>query len=166
MRQQVAGSVPPISLCIPQIFAVLCCFEPMIGENQQFVTDKPVDVQDFRKFTNHFRGTDGICATSIKENWRMWECNRLDLQTLGPQSSYAWNSPRSLVRTALTASLHSGGEVHRSVKSFGPRHSCNLRQGTVCRRRWKFKLEFSGGEVSCLRLWGCPRNLISRELPF
>ena len=27
------------------------------------------------------------------------------------------------------------------------------------------KLEFFGGQVYCLRLWGCPRNLTSGELP-
>ena len=27
------------------------------------------------------------------------------------------------------------------------------------------KLGFFGGQVSCPRLWGCPRNLTSRELP-
>ena len=42
----------------------------------------------------------------------------------------------------------------------------------VCWRRWKrqwnilFRLEFSGGQVSCPRLWGCPRNLTSGDFPF
>ena len=43
-------------------------------------------VQDCRMITGRFRG---ICRTEypnlIKENWRMSSCNRLDLQTLGPQ---------------------------------------------------------------------------------
>ena len=29
-----------------------------------------------------------------------------------------------------------------------------------------FRLEFSGGQVSCPRLWGCPRNLTSGDFPF
>ena len=28
----------------------------MVGENRQFVTDEPVEVQDCRKITDHFRG--------------------------------------------------------------------------------------------------------------
>jgi hypothetical protein len=28
----------------------------MIGENRQLVTDEPVEVQDCRKITDHFRG--------------------------------------------------------------------------------------------------------------
>jgi hypothetical protein len=30
-------------------------FEAMIGENQQLVTNEPVEVQDCRKITGHFR---------------------------------------------------------------------------------------------------------------
>jgi hypothetical protein len=37
----------------------------MIGENQQLVTDEPVEVQDFRRLTNHFRGIYGICLKLI-----------------------------------------------------------------------------------------------------
>jgi hypothetical protein len=29
---------------------------PMLGENRQVVTDKPVEVQDFRRTTDLFRG--------------------------------------------------------------------------------------------------------------
>ena len=34
------------------------------------------------------------------------------------------------------AHLHYGGEVHRSVEKFSPKHGY-LRRGMVCRRRWK-----------------------------
>ena len=41
--------------------------DPMIGENRQLVTDElvefelePVEVQDFRRITDHFRGIHGI----------------------------------------------------------------------------------------------------------
>ena len=67
-------------------------FHPMIGENRQLVTDGPVefekypvDVQDYRKITDHFRGMYRIYPNSIKENRRMWTCNRSDLQTLRSQ---------------------------------------------------------------------------------
>jgi hypothetical protein len=32
----------------------------MIGENRQLVTDDPVEVEDCRKFNDHFRGIDSI----------------------------------------------------------------------------------------------------------
>ena len=59
---------------------------PMIGENRRWVTNEPVEVQDCRKITDHFRGIYRIHPNSIKENRRMSStCNLLDLQTLGPQ---------------------------------------------------------------------------------
>jgi hypothetical protein len=61
----------------------------MIGENQQLVTDEPVEfgkepvkVQDCRKITDRFRGNYEIYHNFIKENRRMSTCNQLDLQTL------------------------------------------------------------------------------------
>ena len=52
---------------------------PMIGENRRLVTNEPVEfekqpveVQDSRKLTNHFRGIYRIYNPNlIKENWRM-----------------------------------------------------------------------------------------------
>ena len=85
-----------------------------------------------------------------------------------------WDHPLAKTlpfQRALKAALHCGGEVHQSVKSFSPGHGY-LRQGMVYLRRWKdnnfflFKLEFFGCQVSCPRHWGCPKNLISGELPF
>ena len=62
----------------------------MIGENRQLVTNEPVEfweipveVQDCRKITDHYRGIYRIYPNLIKENRRMSICNRLDLQTLG-----------------------------------------------------------------------------------
>ena len=64
----------------------------MIGENWQLVTDElvefakyPVEVQDYMKITDRFRGNYRIYPTFIKENRKMSTCNRLDLQTLGSQ---------------------------------------------------------------------------------
>ena len=58
----------------------------MIGENQQLVTDEPVEfekslveVEDYRKFTDHSREIYIVYPNSIKEIWRMSTCNRLDL---------------------------------------------------------------------------------------
>ena len=65
----------------------------MIGENRQLITDEPVEVQDCKKITDHFRGIHGIYPNLIKENWRMSTCNRLDLQTLGSQPIMFRNLP-------------------------------------------------------------------------
>ena len=75
----------------------------MIGENRQFITNEPVEfekwpveAQDCRKITDHFRGIYRIYPNLIKENWRISTCNRLDLQTLRSEPEYARKSPRSL----------------------------------------------------------------------
>ena len=72
----------------------------MIGENRQLVTNEPVgfekspvEVQDYRKITNRFRGIYGIYLNVIKENRRMSTCNRLDLQTLRSQPIMPKNLP-------------------------------------------------------------------------
>ena len=72
----------------------------MIRENRQLVTDEqvefeklPVDVQDCRTITDHFRGTYRIYPSLTKENRRMWTCNRSDLQTLGSQLVMPKNLP-------------------------------------------------------------------------
>ena len=65
----------------------------MIRENRQLVTyepvefvKEPVEVQDCRKITDHFRGIYRIYYPNlIKENRRMSTSYRLDLQTLGSQ---------------------------------------------------------------------------------
>ena len=56
----------------------------MVGENRQLVTDEPVEVEiklieveDYTKFTDHFRGIYRIIYPNlIKENRRMSTCNR------------------------------------------------------------------------------------------
>ena len=62
----------------------------MIGENRQLVTDEsvefeklPVEVQDCRKITDHFREIYRIYPNQIKGNRRMSTCNRLNSKTLG-----------------------------------------------------------------------------------
>ena len=64
----------------------------MIGENWQLVTNElvefekePVEAQDCRKITDHFRGIYKIYPNLTKENWRMSTCNQLELQTLRSQ---------------------------------------------------------------------------------
>ena len=61
----------------------------MIGENRQLVTNepvefekKPVEVQDCKKFTDHFRGIYRIYPNLKKEHQRLLTCNRLDLQKI------------------------------------------------------------------------------------
>ena len=75
-------------------------FATMIGENRQLVTDEPVEfekepveVQDCRRITDHFRGIYRIYPNLIKENWRMSTYNRLDLQTIGSQPIMPKNLP-------------------------------------------------------------------------
>ena len=41
-------------------------FRAMIGENRQLVTDEPVEVQDCRKITDHFRGISRIIPILMK----------------------------------------------------------------------------------------------------
>jgi hypothetical protein len=64
----------------------------MIGENWQLITYEPVEfekllveIQDYMKITNRFRGLYRIYPNLIKKKQRMPTCNRLDLQTLGSQ---------------------------------------------------------------------------------
>ena len=72
----------------------------MIGEHWKLVTNEPVEfekelveVQDYKKITNHFKGICKICPNLIKENRRMSTCNRLGLQTLGSQPVMPKNLP-------------------------------------------------------------------------
>ena len=58
----------------------------LIGENRQLVTNEPVEfekepveVQDCRIITDHFRGIYRIYSNLIKENQRMSTYNLLDL---------------------------------------------------------------------------------------
>ena len=81
-----SGTLKSNTFVIPQFR------KPMIGENQQLVTDEPVEfekwpveVKDCRKITDHFRGNYRIYPNLLKENRRMPTCNRFDLQTLGSQ---------------------------------------------------------------------------------
>ena len=42
--------------------------ETMNRENWPLATDEPVEIQDLRKITDHFRGMYGTCLKLIKEN--------------------------------------------------------------------------------------------------
>ena len=59
--------------------------------------EKPVEVQNCRKITDHFRGISRTFPNLIKENRRMSKSNRLDLQTLGSQPVMPKKNPRSLI---------------------------------------------------------------------
>ena len=72
---------------------------PTIGENWQLVTDEPVEGQDCRKITDHFRGIYRMYPNSVKENRRMSTWNRLDLQIpLGCQPIGPKNLPDHWLR--------------------------------------------------------------------
>ena len=67
----------------------------MFGKNRQLVTDEqvqfekqPVEVRDFRRIIDHFRG-----FYRIKQNWKMSTCNRLDLKSLGSSPKMPKNYP-------------------------------------------------------------------------
>ena len=66
---------------------------PMIGEDQKLVTNEPVEIEDCRKITDHFRGIFRIYSNLIKENRRMWTCNQLEMQTIGSQPVMLKNLP-------------------------------------------------------------------------
>ena len=57
----------------------------MIGETRQLDTNEPVEVRDYRKITDHFRGTYRTYPNLMKEKQRMSTYDQLDLQTLGSQ---------------------------------------------------------------------------------
>ena len=68
----------------------------MSGKNQRLFADEPVEVQDFKKFTDHFRGI--YFRTYLK---CLTACNRLDLESLEPGPTlYAQKLPsRAMVTT-------------------------------------------------------------------
>ena len=73
----------------------------MIGENRQLVTNEPVEVQDYRKITNHFREIYRIQPNLIKENRRKWTSNRLDFAHIRISTDYAQKHPQSLYHSEI-----------------------------------------------------------------
>ena len=78
-------------------------FTSLLGKNRRLVTDEPVqfeeepvEVQDFRRITNHFRGIYGIYLKCIKQNWKMSTCNRLDVESLQSWPTMPKNFPALL----------------------------------------------------------------------
>ena len=49
------------------------------------VGKSPVEVEDFRKKTEHFRGINRIYLKVMKKTQKVSTCNQLDLETLGYQ---------------------------------------------------------------------------------
>ena len=84
----------------------------MIGENWQLVTEEPVEfekspvqVQDWRRITDRFRGVCRIDPNLVKGNRRMSTCNRLDLQTLESPPVMPKSLPDHWFRRLMTSSL-------------------------------------------------------------
>ena len=83
----------------------------MIGANWQLVTNEPmefekwpVEVQNCRRITDHYRGIYRIYPNLIKENRRMSTCNWLDLQTLGSQPVMPKNLPDHCLEACIYVS--------------------------------------------------------------
>ena len=77
-----------------------CSFDgcrALSGENWQLVIDEPVEVQDFKRITDRFRGIYKIYLKWIKLNWKMSTCNRLDLESLGSWPTMPKNFPGTVV---------------------------------------------------------------------
>ena len=79
----------------------------MNWENWPLVTDEPVEVQDFRKLTNPFRGIYRTFHNLIKKNWKMSICNQLVLETLGSRPIMPKKIPRKLI-CAVIWNAHGG----------------------------------------------------------
>ena len=84
----------------------------MIGENRHLVTNKPVEfkkelveVEDWMKITDHFRGIYRMYPNLMKENRRISTCNQLDLQTLGSQLVKSKNSPITIADIVTNISI-------------------------------------------------------------
>ena len=138
------------------------------------------DHEFMRAFVSHSKAVWWAPMTLLSFNWSGFSYRNpytLFIHFFGPLDLHlrVWGelgrSPPFLPMTYLRASLHYGGEVHRPVKKFSPRHGF-LRQRMVRRRRWEdkwiilFKLEFSRGQVSCLWLnLRLPKKLDLRRTP-
>jgi hypothetical protein len=47
------------------------------------IEEWPIQVQDFRRIFDQFRGIHELYLKLMKNNWKMSTCNWLDLETLG-----------------------------------------------------------------------------------
>jgi hypothetical protein len=71
-------------------------YAAMIRENRRLITDEPVEVQDCKKITNHFRRSHKPYHNLIKKNWKMPTCNQLvGLANTRASTDYAQESPQS-----------------------------------------------------------------------
>ena len=75
----------------------------MNRENQPLVIDEPVEfgislveVQDFGKITDQFRGIYGIYLKLMKKLWKITTCNWMELETTRILIDYAQKSPHIL----------------------------------------------------------------------
>ena len=55
----------------------------MNGRNRLLVTNEPVEVQDCRKISDHFRGICGIYLELMKKTRKITTRNHWNLETLG-----------------------------------------------------------------------------------
>ena len=93
---------------------------PMIGENRQLVTNDPVGVEDCRKFADHSRWIHRIYPNLLKENRRMWTCNRLDLQNTRISTGYVQKSPQTLHGTCVVFPAGESGIARQLLTPFAP----------------------------------------------
>ena len=99
----------------------------MIGESRQLVTDapsdfekEPVEVQDWRKCTDHFRGILRIYPSLIKKIRKTSTCSLLDLQKLGSQLLMPKNLPNHWWTVDISSAGRDGrreGEGERERES-------------------------------------------------
>ena len=119
----------------------------MIGENRRhLVADEPVEVQDCRKITDHFRGIHRTYPTLIKENRRMSACNRLDLQNTRISTDYAKNLPDHWSRfIAMVAGWWYCSVCHRWCCIISAEHSW----WSCHRRPWRFHGNLGSSTLHC-----------------
>ena len=97
----------------------------MDGENRPLVTyepvefaEKPVEIRDFRKFTDWSRGIYRIYLKLIKKNQEMSTCNQLDLGTLESLQTLVNLTHRRIVIHVLLPMYSILGTTLRSQDKF------------------------------------------------
>jgi hypothetical protein len=79
----------------------------MNRENQLLVTDESIEVEDFKKIKNYFRGIYKTYPNLSKKIQNMSLYNWLDLEgNIGILTNYTQNSPRTMMKFLLNMSLH------------------------------------------------------------
>ena len=100
-------------------------------ENMQLVADEPVEVQEFKKFTDPFRRIYTIYLKWIKQNRNMSLWNRSDLETLRSWPVMLKNSP------ATDSHISHKTEIHTS-KMYRRIHPSNEPMQPKSLENWKY----------------------------